>query len=141
MTEDTNDIWPDMLTPVSEEELPQLYKSALEHVERTAMQSRSQARRIRWIQRRCRIALDGFRLKDKPIELPKKSPSGTPEKLQRHNGWLKYANKQLTEVLESLLANSETTDYQRMLIEHALDQYKNKLVEGPPESQVSVVVP
>ena len=62
---------------------PLILAQALDHIARTAARSRSQTRRIRWIEQRALIALRGLEYRDIDLELPKSAGPDTPEKLQR----------------------------------------------------------
>ncbi|QOF76101.1 hypothetical protein [Variovorax sp. 38R] len=62
---------------------PLLLAQALDHIARSAAKSRSQTRRIRWIEQRALIALRGDKYRDIDLDLPKSAGPDTPEKLQR----------------------------------------------------------
>lgn len=62
---------------------PLILAKALDHIARTAARSRSQTRRLRWIEQRALIALRGEEYRDSDLDLPRNAGPGTPEKLQR----------------------------------------------------------
>lgn len=62
---------------------PLILAQALDHIARSAAKSRSQTRRIRWIEQRALIALRGMEYRDIDLDLPKSAGPDTPEKLQR----------------------------------------------------------
>jgi hypothetical protein len=62
---------------------PLTLAQALDHIARSAAKSRSQTRRIRWIEQRALIALRGLKYRDIDLDLPKSAGPDTPEKLQR----------------------------------------------------------
>lgn len=62
---------------------PMVMANALDHIARTAKASRSQTRRIRWIQLRAEMALSGDEYRDIDIDLPRRVTGETQEKLQK----------------------------------------------------------
>lgn len=58
-------------------------RAALDHIARTCLASRSQTRRIRWIEARARGALLGQNELHRMVDLPKDGGPATAEKLQR----------------------------------------------------------
>lgn len=62
---------------------PMVMANALDHIARTAKASRSQTRRIRWIQLRAEMALSGNEYRDIDIDLPRKVTDVTQERLQK----------------------------------------------------------
>lgn len=84
---------------------PLILAGALDHIAKTAKASRSQTRRIRWIEQRALIALRGEEFRAIDVELPKSAGPDTPEKLERRmafhiaikNELLAAAQKALTE--------------------------------------------
>lgn len=61
----------------------ELLRSALDHIARTARNSRSQTRRIRWIEARATGALRGEPYLQEAIDLPKSAGPDTVEKLKK----------------------------------------------------------
>ena len=78
---------------------------ALDHIARTAARSRSQTRRIRWIERRAQDALAGKEFFESAIDLPKSAGPDTHEKLQRRMAYHIAIQHQLREALQALHAN------------------------------------
>ncbi len=58
-------------------------RAAMDHIAKTCLASRSQSRRIRWIEARARGALLGQNDLHRMIDLPKDGGPATAEKLQR----------------------------------------------------------
>lgn len=67
---------------------PMLLANALEHIARTAARSRSSTRRIRWIEQRALLALEGRELVGNEIELPKSGGVATEERKARRISYL-----------------------------------------------------
>lgn len=78
---------------------PLVLASALDHIAKTAAKSRSQTRRIRWIELRATMALEGREYRDIDVDLPK-SPGRSPERMSLEIGALKKTNAMLLEALE-----------------------------------------
>lgn len=83
---------------------------ALDHIARTAARSRSQTRRLRWIERRALDALDGKEFSELDIELPKSAGPDTHEKLQRRMAYHIAVKHQLRDALQALHANMLAQD-------------------------------
>ena len=83
---------------------PYLLSSALDHIARSAAKSRSQTRRIRWIQARAEIALRGEEYRDIDLDLPKSAGPDTNEKLQRRMAYHIAVKMELAEAASALLA-------------------------------------
>ena len=62
---------------------PMILAHALDHIARSAANSRSQTRRLRWIVRRAEVALRGDEYRDIDHDLPKRPPGLTHEKVVR----------------------------------------------------------
>jgi hypothetical protein len=77
---------------------PILLAHALEHIAATAARSRSQTRRIRWIEQRALMALAGREFRDLDIELPKSPGPHTHERLQRRIAYLISALHRIREL-------------------------------------------
>jgi len=65
----------------------EIMADALDHIARTAKASRSQTRRIRWIEQRAANALAGIPHTDGNITLPKAATVATSEALQKRMAW------------------------------------------------------
>lgn len=78
---------------------PLVLANALEHIAKSAAASRSQTRRIRWIEQRALIALKGQVYRDSDVDLPKSAGPATPEKLKRRISHLLAVNRDLQEAL------------------------------------------
>ena len=76
------DAYCDVAAPMYEELI--LLRSALDHIAKTCRQSRSQTRRLRWIEQRAEFALAGKAYDNEAFDLPKTLGS-TPEKLSLEN--------------------------------------------------------
>lgn len=77
-------------------------RSALEHIAKTARASRSQHRRIRWIEQRAQRALDG--LPYEVIDLPKHSSHSTSERLGKQFSAAKCHNRALVQAAENVIS-------------------------------------
>jgi len=66
---------------------PLILANALDHIAKTAARSRSQTRRIRWIERRALVALRGEEYRDIDHDLPKRPPGETQEKFVKRLGY------------------------------------------------------
>ncbi|NDZ11521.1 hypothetical protein C7T35_01255 [Variovorax sp. WS11] len=84
---------------------PLILDQALDHIARTAARSRSQTRRLRWIEQRALIALRGDEFRDLDIELPKSAGPDTHEKLQRRMAYHIAVKHEMLEALQALHAN------------------------------------
>lgn len=80
---------------------PMVLAQALDHIARTAARSRSQTRRIRWIEQRALFALRGQEYRDIDLELPKYAGPNTNEKLQRRMAYHIAVKHQLLEALQA----------------------------------------
>ncbi|MBT2299227.1 hypothetical protein J7E70_02000 [Variovorax paradoxus] len=89
---------------------PLILAQALDHIARTAARSRSQTRRLRWIEQRALIALRGEEFRDLNIDLPKSAGPDTHEKLQRRMAFHIAVKHQLLEALQALHANMLAQD-------------------------------
>jgi len=67
---------------------PMLLATALDHIARSAARSRSMTRRLRWIERRAVIALEGREYRDLDVDLPKDPGPATNEKNARRIAYL-----------------------------------------------------
>lgn len=79
---------------------PMNMASALYHIARTAAASRSQTRRIRWIENRAMKALRGEDYRDIDVVLPKSAGPQTAEKLNRKIAYHIATKMELLEALE-----------------------------------------
>jgi hypothetical protein len=77
---------------------PMMLAQALDHIARTAARSRSQTRRIRWIERRANTALDGREFLDIENELPKSAGPNTLERNQKRIAYLLNALHRIREL-------------------------------------------
>ena len=84
---------------------PLILAQALDHIARTAERSRSQTRRLRWIEQRALIALRGEEYRDIDLDLPKSAGPDTHEKLQRRMSYHIAVKHEVLEALEALHAN------------------------------------
>lgn len=82
---------------------PMVMANALDHIAKTAKASRSQTRRIRWIQLRAEMALSGNEYRDIDIDLPRKVNSDTPEKMQKRMAFHIAIKHQLREAAQAAL--------------------------------------
>jgi hypothetical protein len=76
---------------------------ALEHIAKTARASRSQTRRIRWIEARAIGALRGQQYERDAIDLPRDAGPNTVEKLKKKLAVQTQINRQLTAAAELAL--------------------------------------
>jgi hypothetical protein len=79
---------------------PMILAGALDHIARTAARSRSQTRRIRWIEQRALTALEGREYRDIDVDLPKSGGPETAEKLKAKAGHYKRLNAELLALLK-----------------------------------------
>lgn len=84
---------------------PLILAKALDHIARTAARSRSQTRRLRWIEQRALIALRGEEYCDSDLDLPKSAGPDTHEKLQRRMAYHIAVKHEVTDALRALHAN------------------------------------
>lgn len=82
----------------------ELMRGALDHIAKTARQSRSQTRRLRWIELRAERAVRGEPYEEQAVQLPKSAGPGTPEKLQRRIAQLAAEKAALLESLQWAMA-------------------------------------
>lgn len=116
---------------------PKILADALDHIARTAANSRSLPRRIRWIQARAEGALAGDPNAADSLDLPKSAGPDTPERLQKRIEHLKRMNGELLAALQGLLdvctcAFAGPEDRQHANFETYFD---GKLVEAPKAMQ------
>lgn len=86
---------------------PMVLASALDHIAKTAAKSRSQTRRIRWIELRATYALEGREYRDIDVDLPKDAGAKTPEKLGRklaHEAYIRRALVAAAQRAEAFIA-------------------------------------
>jgi hypothetical protein len=76
---------------------------ALDHIARTARASRSQTRRIRWIEARATGALRGEPYQREDFDLPVNAGPNTPEKLNKKLAVQRQINKELMQAAEQAL--------------------------------------
>ncbi len=62
---------------------PMVMAQALDHIAKASAVSRSQTRRIRWIQLRAETALAGREYRDIDVDLPKKVSGDTQERIKK----------------------------------------------------------
>ena len=74
---------------------------ALEHIELTALRSRTSTRRLRWIALRARDGVDGTDIA-KTIDLPRHASAGTMENMQKRIDYLERENRSLRDKLEKV---------------------------------------
>lgn len=67
---------------------PMILAMALDHIAKSAARSRSQTRRLRWIERRALIALDGREYRDTDFDLPKSPGPATNERNAKRIAYL-----------------------------------------------------
>jgi hypothetical protein len=89
---------------------PLILAQALDHIARTAARSRSQTRRLRWIEQRAQFALRGQEYRDIDIDLPKSAGPDTPEKLNRRMAYHIAMKRRLFGALQALHANMLAQD-------------------------------
>jgi hypothetical protein len=88
---------------------PLLLAGALDHIAKTAAGSRTQTRRLRWIERRAVIALEGREYRDIDVDLPKYAGPESVENLRNRVTKLKAANTELVAALQKVIANIEAS--------------------------------
>lgn len=81
----------------------ELLRGALDHIARTARNSRSMTRRLRWIEQRANFALRGEVYSDEKINLPKSAGPDTPEKLQKKLCLVTAQRDELLAALQGML--------------------------------------
>lgn len=97
----------------------QILRNALDHIRKACQQSRSQTRRIRWIENRAEIALAGEEYSDNMFNLPKKSTPETMERLQKKYAYAMWKIHTMTHALELI---SETEGDASHIALNALDE-------------------
>jgi len=78
----------------------ELLRGALDHIAKTARASRSQTRRLRWIELRAETALRGEVYRDQDIDLPKNAGPNTPERLRQRLARVTAEKHALLEALQ-----------------------------------------
>lgn len=78
---------------------PMMLAQALDHIAKTAARSKSQTRRIRWIEQRALMALDGREYSDADLDLPRNPGPDTVERLRFRVTKLKVNNAALLDAL------------------------------------------
>lgn len=86
---------------------PMLLANALDHIAKTAARSRTQTRRLRWIEQRAVIALEGREYRDTDVDLPSYAGPDSVENLRNRVAKLKAANTDLVAALKTVIANTE----------------------------------
>lgn len=82
---------------------PLMLASALDHIAKTAAKSRTQTRRLRWIQARAELALAGREYKDIDLDLPRDGGPETASKLKRSLWKMKQERDELLSALADLV--------------------------------------
>ena len=85
---------------------PMVLAHALDHIAKTAAKSRTQTRRIRWIEQRAVFALEGRDYRDIDAELPGEA-GDTAQRRKVERDMLRRATKALTEAADVLLDHLE----------------------------------
>lgn len=83
---------------------PLILASALDHIAKTAAKSRSQTRRIRWIEQRAVLALEGREYREIDVDLPKDA-GNTAEKMKRKADHCRRMNQRLIYAADALLVH------------------------------------
>lgn len=101
---------------------PYVLATALDHIACSAAKSRSQTRRIRWIQQRAEIALRGDEYRDIDVDLPKSAGPNTQEKLNKRLSYELAIKHRLLEALQAIYNrhNAETMAQAREAIAEAM---------------------
>jgi hypothetical protein len=86
---------------------PMILAAALDHIARTAAKSRSETRRLRWIEQRALCALRGDEYRDIDVDLPKSAGPDTREKLGRRLAAHAKALRQLLDACERMEAERD----------------------------------
>ena len=101
---------------------PMILAQALDHIAKTAHMSRSQTRRIRWIEQRALIALSGEEFRAIDVELPVHATEARMMGLKLKVTRLQLDNAELLEALKDLIsladdamhaANRDGAEYDR----------------------------
>lgn len=82
---------------------PMELASALDHIAKTAAKSRSQTRRLRWIEMRATYALEGREYRDTDVDLPKSAGPNTPERLFKKLAHEQYLRHEMTSALQAVV--------------------------------------
>lgn len=82
---------------------PMMLAQALDHIAKSAARSKSQTRRIRWIEQRALFALQGREYRDIDVDLPKDAGPDTIEKLRRKAGHSMRMQRNVIAKAEALL--------------------------------------
>ena len=81
------------------------FANALDHIAKVAAASRSQTRRIRWIEQRALTALRGEEYRDGDFDLPKSPGPDTQEKLQKRMAYHIAIKHELLKALKEMVEN------------------------------------
>lgn len=84
---------------------PLLMAQALDHIAHTAARSRSQTRRLRWIEQRALIALAGREYRDIDVDLPKSAGPNTAERLKNRMDYHAALKHELAGLLREVIAS------------------------------------
>ncbi|WP_431276215.1 hypothetical protein ACQ858_08170 [Variovorax ureilyticus] len=106
---------------------PLILATALDHIARTAQRSRSQTRRLRWIEQRALIALSGREYSDLDLDLPKNAGPDTHEKLQKRMSFHIAIKHQTREALVQLLDVCERMDLEDQNQRPTEEEYQSAL--------------
>lgn len=99
---------------------PLVLAMALDHIAKTAQRSRSQTRRLRWIQVRAEFALAGREYQDMDVDLPRFVGGDTPERLRKRlTHWRSITKKLLAAATtaEAVLAHPSADEAAAALAE------------------------
>lgn len=91
-------------TPSQSPEHFEIMRNALDHIARTARKSRSSTRRLRWIEQRALLAMDGKVYREEDINLPKSVGPETNERLTKKLRAVTTQRDTLRAALQGMLA-------------------------------------
>ena len=103
---------------------PMILAKALDHIARTAARSRTQTRRLRWIEQRALGALRGEEYRDSDLDLPKSAGPDTPEKLKRRMAFHISQKHRVVAALRALHANMLGQDLEDQHTRPSEDEYQ-----------------
>lgn len=111
----------------------EMMRGALDHIARTARNSRTSTRRLRWIERRAVLAIGGTPYSDEAVELPKSGGPNTAERLQKRLALVIWQRSELLTALEELLlvARRELADPEDVTEVTRADAILSKVKEVP----------
>lgn len=103
---------------------------ALDHIAKTAALSRTSTRRLRWIESRARLAIEGRPYSDLMIDLPKDGGQNTAEKLSKKLYEMKCQRDELIKALQKIAGYELPDEADAKIAQEVLERLQEKAVGG-----------